>query len=110
MRSSQNPESNDFITDQDLEELEVSRDLWEDWYLIMNYLWVGSQQEYPDSIMGENEIHIGPFRISANFVNNSYVEIALERGEDLYLLVRYENNPEAVVGCVFALLKSLSHD
>ena len=110
MSSSQNPESNDYITEAELEDLGISRTLWEDWYLTMNYLWVGSQREYPESVMGENEIHIGPFKISANFVNNTYVEILLEKHEDVYLSVRYENNPETLVGCVFAILKSLSHE
>lgn len=108
MRSSSNPESNDYITDTELEDLGISRDLWEDWYLILNFLWVGSQKSYPtQATMGENEILIDNFSITANFVNSGYVEVELSRDQDVFLVVRYENNPEAVVGSVFAILDSL---
>lgn len=108
MRSSNNPESNDYITDTELEDLGISRDLWENWYLILNFLWVGSQRYYPTkATMGENEILIDNFSITANIVNSGYVEVELSRDQDLFLVVRYENNPEAVVGSVFAILDSL---
>jgi hypothetical protein len=111
MRSSNNPESNDFITDTDLQEMGISRDLWEDWYLIMNFLWIGVHETYPQSTMNDNEIIIGNFTISANFIRSSsdsdHVEIELREESGVYFTARYANNPSAIVNSLLGILESL---
>jgi hypothetical protein len=107
--SSNNPESNDFITDTELQDLGISRELWEDWYLIMDHLWVGIQKAYPQTTMGENEIIVDNLIISANFVNSTHVEVDVLVDNTQYLMIRYANDPETVLGCVLAVIGSLSN-
>lgn len=114
--SSEIPESKNYITDSELKQIGVSREIWEDWYLVMDTIWVvfnkiSSIQSLENE---DNEIRFktnsgSAYVISASMVNNSYVEVCLMNNDgaessDLMLTAIYNNSPSAIVSALLGYL------
>lgn len=114
--SSEIPESKNYITDSELKQIGVSREIWEDWYLVMNTIWVVfnkiSSIQSLENV--DNEIRFKTedgmhYTVSASMVNNSYVEVCLMNNEgaessDHMLTAIYNNSPSAIVSVLLCYL------
>lgn len=113
--SSEIPESKNYITDSELKQIGVPREIWEDWYLVMNTIWVVFNKI--PSIQSlenvDNEIRFkmnsgSAYTILASMVNN-YVEVCLMNNEgaessDPMLTAIYNNSPSAIVSALLGYL------
>ena len=114
--SSEIPESKNYITDSELKQIGVSREIWEDWYLVMDTIWVVfnkiSAIQSLENV--DNEIRFktnsgSAYAISASMVNNSYVEVCLMNNEgaessDPMLTAIYKNNHSAIISALLCYL------
>ena len=103
---SQDTNSKNHISDTELQELGISRELWEDWYSVMDNLYVVGQHLYPGKITNqENELVMEDLGITASFVNGGHIEVTVTKGEIGYLTVRYNNNIPTIVSAVYAVVQ-----
>ena len=113
--SSEIPESKNYITDSELKQIGVPREIWEDWYLVMNTIWVVfnkiSSIQSLENV--DNEIRFKTdsgmnYTVSAYMVND-YVEVQLmnNNGSALsepMLTAIYNNSPSAIVSALLGYL------
>lgn len=114
--SSEIPGSKNYITDSELKQIGVSREIWEDWYLVMDTIWVVfnkiSSIQSLENV--DNEIRFKTedgmhYTVSAFMVNNSYVEVCLMNNEgaessDPMLTAIYNNSPSAIISALLCYL------
>jgi len=108
MSSSKKKGSKNHISDIELEEAGITRELWETSHTIMHELTVAALEAYPTEfgIIG-NSFYIGNCVVGAHFVDNGTIEIEVTIGRDVFLLVRYENNLPTVISIVLAVIESI---
>lgn len=108
--------SKNYITDSELKQIGVSREIWEDWYLVMDTIWVVfnkiSSIQSLENV--DNEIRFKTedgmhYTVSAFMVNNSYVEVCLMNNEgaessDPMLTAIYNNSPSAIISALLCYL------
>lgn len=105
---SSNPASVSFMSDEDLKDMGITRDLWDLWYAAMSALYAVGLQQYPaETAQVENNINIGDIEISANFVNGGWIEVSVAQSSTDHLSMRHRGNLELLIGVVFAMVQDL---
>jgi hypothetical protein len=108
MSSSKNKGSRNYISDIELEEAGITRELWETSHTIMHELTVAALEAYPMEFgVIEKSFYVGNCVVGAHFVDNNTIEIEVTIGHDVFLLVRYENNLPTVINIVLAVIESI---
>ena len=95
------------MTDKDWKDVGVRPKLGNEWKLIMDGLWIIAQAEFgKKAVNANNEIHIGKWKITANFINSSYISVVLKYGDEERLEIRHANNNlTSILRCVFEVVK-----
>jgi hypothetical protein len=102
---STNKQSKNYISDSELSEIGVQRDLWESWYEVMDNLYVVGQHLYPEKITNiENDLYINETQISGSFIGD-HIEVSVSKGEIQYMTIRYSQNLPTVVSAVYAVVQ-----
>jgi hypothetical protein len=108
MSSSKNKGSRNYISDIELEEAGITRELWETSHTIMHELTVAALEAYPMEFgVIEKSFYVSNCVVGAHFVDNGTIEIEVTIGHDVFLLVRYENNLPTVINIVLAVIESI---
>jgi hypothetical protein len=108
MSSSKNKGSRNYISDIELSEAGITRELWETSHTIMHELTVAALEAYPMEFgVIEKSFYVGNCVVGAHFVDNGTIEIEVTIGRDVFLLVRYENNLPTVINIVLAVIESI---
>lgn len=103
---SSNNQSKNYISDQELLKIGITRDLWESWYDVMDNLYVVGQHLYPEKITNiENDLYINEAQISGSFVDGDHIEISVFKNEIKYVSIRYNQNIPTVVSAVYAVVQ-----
>lgn len=95
------------MTDKDWKDVGVSPKIGNEWRMIMDGLWMIAQAEFgKKAVNGDNEIHIGKWKIEANFINGTYINVVVMHGEEERLEIRHSNNNlTSILICVFEVVK-----
>lgn len=95
------------MTNKDWKDVGVRPKLGNEWKMIMDGLWMIAQSEFgKKAINSDNEIHIGRWKIHANFINNSYINVVLMYDDEERIEIRHTNkNLGAILICVFEVVK-----
>ena len=102
---STNKQSKNYISDSELSEIGVQRDLWESWYEVMDNLYVVGQHLYPEKITNiENDLYINETQISGSFIGD-HIEVSVSKGEIQYMTIRSSQNLPTVVSAVYAVVQ-----
>lgn len=106
---SKSQESRNYISEENLVELGVSRELWESWYYVMDSIYAVGQHLYPDKISNiENIVRIGDSSISGTLSHSQdHIELKVSKEGIQYLSIRYNNNIGSVVSAIFAIVQDL---
>jgi hypothetical protein len=108
MSSSKKKGSKNYISDTELDEAGITRELWETSHTIMHELTVAALEAYPTEFgIISNSFYVGNCVVGAHFVDNGTIEIEVTIGHDVFLLVRYENNLPTVISVVLAVIESI---
>ena len=91
------------FTDKELKELELPRQLADEWQFIMNELWKHTQTYYYPK-QKDNEIIIGNYSIGVYFYNKSWLEFKMEKAGKTFLMVRFNDNMDTIINCLDAVL------
>ena len=107
------------ITEQEAKEARVKRDVFQMWADVMQSIWDSSITSFKDSKgdmrifpkQGTNEILIGKrFRIYAEMINNSYIQVCLDEGQNeneyhvRLLEIRHVDNIDAICACILLIV------
>lgn len=93
------------MTETELQELGISRNLWNEWQETMNALWSMARTKFNGVENVTNTIVIGKWIIKANFVNGKFIEVVAEKDEEERISVRLKNNLPVVVHSIYLLIK-----
>lgn len=108
----------EIITEADAAAVGVKREVYQDWADVMQAIWTaaiefykGAQKERYLPKNGENEILVGgEFRISANMVNNSYVDVNLYYQGKEIVTIRYVVDVTTICICIFKIIKAVTNE
>lgn len=102
------------MTDDELNELNISRELWNYWREIMNALWQSLAAIDPANTKndGENGIVVKSFKgqywkVHCNFVNKKFLQVEAELEGETILQIRFTNNPYVIQRIVTYLIYSV---
>lgn len=94
------------ITEEEAKQLKIDRQLYQDWYDVMDSLWQACRKFYLETgkqytiSQKDNMIFIWHyFRIEAFMVNDTYVEVKLYDNKTELLSMRYQNNLNTIQIC-----------
>ena len=93
------------ITETELLELGISRNLWNSWKETLNCLWSMAKKQFPAAKNCENSIQINEWQVQANFVNNKFIEVTAEKDHKQMMCIRLSNNLPTIVHCIYLLIK-----
>ena len=95
------------LSKEELKELGISKELWNDWKKVMNALWTATNSIDPNNVVndGENSIVWQPYmnakwKISCNFINNSWLRIDASKNDKDILTIRYDGDVQRIVKVV----------
>ncbi len=94
------------ITDQELKELGITSELYNDWKKVMQDIWTAFLKKKLKPKLKQNVIHFKGFKVYAEFVNESYIVVRVEKHEKTILTVRYTGDLKITTLCVFLALTS----
>jgi hypothetical protein len=98
------------LTNFELQEIGITRELYDRWYQITNYLFNVCLKAYPGKVDAvENEIIISisqniVWKISATMVNKKFVDVDLIKGQIEYLRLFYTGNYQLVAGIILNII------
>lgn len=93
------------ITEKELQQMGISKNLWSNWKETMNCLWAMAKKQFPHAQNSENGIHIDQWCVQANFINNKYIEVVAEKDDKQMMTIRLNNNLPTIVHCIYLLIK-----
>lgn len=95
------------LSKEELKELGITKELWNEWTKIMNALWSAASKIDPNNVIndGENSIiwqtHLNvKWKISCCFINKSWLRIEVSKNEKEILTLRHEDDVEKIVKVV----------
>lgn len=102
------------MTDEELKEQGIKRDVFDKWQEAMNHLWAIGQiiesgvSKFTIANSGENTILCkydnDNYEIVANMVNNAYISVRVQKEETELVDIRYTGNYEVLTRCIYSII------
>lgn len=98
------------ITDQDLQELGISKPLFDEWLQCMKGIMIHFRIAYGREFKqreGSNDLIFRDWTISAGIVNDSFVEITAIKGDTEMMTIRHHDNLPALIHSLETIIQSI---
>ena len=96
------------ITKKELDQLGISRNLYTCWKETMQALLAMCRQKFNAvdvTVEEKTEIVFGRWRVSANIINNEYIEVCATKDDVQMITVRWSHNLPVLVHSVYLVIK-----
>lgn len=91
------------LTKEELKELGITSELWNEWQHVMNALWNAARKVDPNNVFndGENSIiwrtHLNAtWKIGCMFINKTYLRVDVSKNDVEILTIRYDRNVDKI--------------
>lgn len=95
------------ITNKELKELNISSKLFNEWAETLKCIWSMCQRNFKEMQIRNhrNEILLGEWKITASFINNSYITVEMEKQNEQMMCMRLNNNCHEIAHCINLLIR-----
>lgn len=93
------------FTETEIKETGISKNLWLCWKETMDALWSMANKNFNGVVNDTSAIVIGQWKIQANFMNETYIEVVAEKDEEERIKIRLKNNLSVLVHSIYLLIK-----